>query len=117
VGNQVHWHRSRLNEAACEVDALGGEPRQRRAAYLGPEPPVQGGDAEMSVPGQIRDGQRRVQPGKGPLQGPGQRRLSRFGDWLLDELLLPAVAEGGEHQPAADEVSDPVPVVEADRPG
>src|ERR1700691_3659393 len=56
VGNQVHRRCSRLDEAACEVDALGGEPRQRRAAYLGAEPPVHGGDAEMSVPGQVRDG-------------------------------------------------------------
>ena len=68
----------------------------------------------MSVPGQVRDGQRRVEPGPGPLQGPAQRRLPGFGDRLLDELLLPAVAEGGEHQPAADEISDPRPVVEAD---
>jgi hypothetical protein len=33
---------------------------------------------------------------------------------LFDELLLSAVAEGGEDQPAADEVGDLRPVVEAD---
>jgi hypothetical protein len=32
MSDQVHRHDPLLEEAACEVDALGGEPRQRRGA-------------------------------------------------------------------------------------
>lgn len=58
-----------LVPAQCEVDALGGEPCQRRGAELGAEAPVQCGGAEVSVTGEIRDGQRRAEPGAGPVKG------------------------------------------------
>jgi hypothetical protein len=69
VGDQVEGRDSLFDEAASEVGALGGEPRQRRGAQLGAKSPVQRGGTEVSVTGEVGDRQRRVEPCPGPLQG------------------------------------------------
>lgn len=58
VGYQVQRLNSLFDETAREVDPFGIEPRQRRDPYLGPEPPVQCGHAEVRVLGKVGDGQR-----------------------------------------------------------
>ena len=69
MSDQVHGYDSLLEEAACKVDALGGKPRQRRGSELGAEAPVQCCGTEVSVTGEIRDGQRRADSCPSPVKG------------------------------------------------
>jgi hypothetical protein len=69
VGDQVEGRDSLFDEAARQVDALGGEPCQGSGAQLGAESPVQCGGAEVSVTGEVRNGERRAESCPGPVQG------------------------------------------------
>ena len=104
-----------LGEVTGAGDALPDQPFAGRETRRLLEAPVEGPKAHARAPREVAHAQRFVQVSGQPVEQRGQSSgLGPPGNRGRDELALPPLPMGGQHEPAGDRVGDRGAVVAAD---
>lgn len=98
----LHGEVRRLQQGPGPAQTLVEKPLERGGPGGRLEPPVEGTRTHRRAAGQLRDGQRPVEMGTGPVQDRGQPLVVAGGHGHIDELCLAAGPVGGHHHPAGE---------------